>query len=310
VAAAQPIVENIQSIDERPSEVYTGGDQRCEDKQMNPYSVCVIGNSYAAAPYYAWKNRRPAVAPGVSLTFFAAQVEYLQHLTLAGTRLQPDDPELARRLCYTSGGKYAIEIGAYDAFILVGLRVRPDVGLLCESYGWTDHLKWGGVASLVSKTCFEAILAGSFTRSLAFHFLGLIRSVSAAPVLISPCPFPTDAPRPTDVFRNEARRAAIMQQAMETGSALAKDRGGEIVWQPEMTIASPGITKPKFAENGLQLQDQEPSKDGTHMNEKFGYLTLAALLARLDEISGGYVLAKYEQQAEQRTKFGKRISAS
>src|SRR5438045_737495 len=267
------------------------------DKLPQIYSICVIGNSHTAALYYAWKNCRPAVAPGVSLTFFAAQTSHLQYLTFTNTSLIPDEPELARRLSYTSGGRYCIEIGAYDAFILVGLGVRPDVSVLCEQYGWTDHLRWGGVATLVSKTCFDEILAASLTQNLAFHLLDTIRSASSAPVLISPVPFHVEQPQPTDGLKSEARRETIVRLVMEAGSTFARDRGGEILWQDEATIASPGVTKTKFSRNGLILQDKSPTDDGRHMNEKFGYIALMALLGRLDEISGGHVLARGDRAA-------------
>src|SRR5262249_13824276 len=153
-------------------------------RQMARYSICVIGNSHSAALIYAWKNRRPAVRRGVSLTFFAAQKQYLQYLSLADRRLVPDDPELATRLYHTSGGAHWIYIPRYDPFVLAGLHVRPDVSVLCEQYGCTDHLKWGDVATLVSKSCFETILEASITNNLAFHLVDVIRSVTPAPILI------------------------------------------------------------------------------------------------------------------------------
>src|ERR1700748_2002214 len=94
------------------------------------YSICVIGNSHTAAFKQAWDNRAPAVADGVSLTFFAARSQYLDTLVYEPGAFVSRDPELSERLRLTSGGKDRIDLADYDAFVLIGMGYRFTINQL------------------------------------------------------------------------------------------------------------------------------------------------------------------------------------
>jgi hypothetical protein len=263
---------------------------------MSAYAVCVLGNSHTAALQRAWRNRLAAAVPNVTLTFFAARSQKLRHVALKEGTLVPDDDDLAESLAMTSGGLSQVELGRYDAFLMAGLGARITLTSLCTEHGTVDHLQWGAVEHLVSRTCFRAMLAAGLTDNLAFWLLDRIReSGSAAPVLICPTPFYSDIELERPMLRKHPRLsdAAFRARVIDEGKAIAFEEaarhGGEIVWQDDSTIGSPGYTKRAFTHNALRL-GKEASDDGKHMNEDYGGIVLTKAFERLDQLSGGRVL--------------------
>ncbi len=259
---------------------------------MSAYRVCVLGNSHSAALHMAWTNRLAGTMPGVALSFFAAKSQLLRNLSLEDGKLLPRDADLADALVLSSGGLSHVEIGRYDAFLLAGLGVRITLTALCQEHGTVAHRKWGEVETLVSEACFAAMLEAGLADNPAFWLLDRIRETgSTAPVLICPTPFYSDVELDRRFMRRHARlgdpafRAMVIEQGRALATALAARRGGEMLWQDESTIASPGYTKREFARAALRL-GKEASEDGKHMNEDFGAIVLANALTRLGGLGG------------------------
>lgn len=267
---------------------------------MNGYSLCIIGNSHTAAIKQAWTNRAPAVAPDFSLTFFAARAPQFKALDCRQSALVPSDGEFEDRLRMTSGGKDRIEIDRYDAFVLIGLGFRINMITLCGECGVVEHLQWGPVERLLSHACFASVIETALMDSVAIGLLDKIRAVSNRPVLICPSPFRSEKELRESPHRVRPRLSdaefyrPIVAQTKAIAERIAAERGGEMVWQDDATIATPGFTKAEFAAGALRLQTpagRTPGDDGQHMNEDFGALMLSAILARLNALSGGRVLA-------------------
>lgn len=263
---------------------------------MSAYAVCVLGNSHSAALNMAWKNRLAPTMPNISTTFFAAKSQMLRHLVSKDGTLIAGDDGLAESFAGTSGGLSRVEIARYDAFVLAGLGVRIALSSLCQEHGTVDHLKWGAVENLVSVSCFRAMLAAGLSDNLAFWLLDRIReSGSAAPVLICPTPLYSDVELERPFLRKHPHlsdrkfRASVMAEGKAIALELAARHGGEMVWQDDATIASPGYTKREYTRAALKLV-KEPIDDGKHMNEDYGAIVLTNALRRLDELSGGRVL--------------------
>lgn len=264
---------------------------------MSVYNVCVLGNSHSAALNMAWKNRLAPAMPHVAVTFFAAKSQMLRHLVAKdGMLLSDGDDALAQSFAGTSGGPSEVEIARYDAFVLSGLGVRIALSSLCQEHGTLGHRAWGAVENLVSAACFRAMLAAGLSDNLAFWLLDRIREAgSAAPVLICPTPLYSDVELERPFMRKHPRlldrdfRASVMTEGKAIAIALASRHGGEMVWQDDVTVASPGYTKREYTREALKLV-KEPINDGKHMNEDFGEIVLTNALRRLDELSGDRVL--------------------
>ena len=272
---------------------------------VTPYSVCVIGNSHTAAFAQAWKSHLEPELPGVSLTFFAANLQKLVHLVYEDGAFTTHDKELAEGLAMTSGGLTRAEIAAYDAFLLVGLGLRITVTSLCGQYGTVQHRAWGPVGTLVSNAVFAAMVEGALKEPQPFWILEKIRAAGTQPVLLCATPFRSDKEvswsftRKNRRFADDTFRSKVIAQCQEIGSALAVRHGAEFVWQDESTISVPGFTKAEYAQGALRL-GKARLEDGLHMNEEFGRVMLMRALTRLDEVSGGRVFGKDEARALKR----------
>ncbi len=269
---------------------------------MTGFSVCVLGSSHTAALKQAWTNRPYATRDDFSMTFFAARSLMLGNLHCRDGVLIPTKPELREMIMYTSGGEDRIEIGKYDAFVLVALGFNIDATELGGG-GIVEHLKWGPVETLMSHSLFNAVTRASLETSLSMKLAETIRSISDRPILVCPRPFPSEAVLDGEPYRGDARfrDVAFLETIMMHGKSAAlevsRNRSCELIWQDDSTTRLPGFTKAEFGQAPLRLKSgggkQRLERTSTnHMNEDYGAGTLTAVLHRLDVLSRGRVLAK------------------
>lgn len=270
---------------------------------MTGYSVCIIGNSHVNAISQAWANRNPRVSDGVSLTFFAAATNQLQHLTLYRRMLATRDQELRDRFL-DSAGEQRIEIERFDAFVLVGMTFGIDVLKLCETMGILERAQPGRAEQAISRACLAAVIRGSFETSLALDVARMIRTVSKAPVLILAAPFRPEhcledpEYRDQPCLRDPDLLEGIVRQAKAAAAPAVKAVRCEALWQPESTVSLPGFTKYSLSRHSTAGGRKVIEQDRRHGNEEFGEIVLAAILRRLDELSHGRVLpAELERAA-------------
>jgi hypothetical protein len=266
-------------------------------------SLCIIGNSHTAAYVGAWKKKGvEQKTPNLAPTFFASNSNELENLVFADGVFFTADAKLAAQLELTSGGKQRIVVDDYDAFLLIGLGVRITVRTLLEGFGTVEQRSWAKSETLVSRACFEAMVAATLRETPAFRFLEQIRSCSSKPVLICPTPYRSDVEAEWSFLRKSHRRFAdaeyrrkLLAQVTEIGSAFARARGAEMLWQDESTVDSPGFTKAEFARGAVRLAEGQ-SEDGMHMNEDYGRIMLERAIARLDAMCGGKILGDDAQR--------------
>ena len=267
---------------------------------MTAYSVCVLGSSHTAALKQAWTNRPQATRDGFAMTFFAARGLQLNHLVCRDGVLVPKKPELRETIMYTSGGEDRVEIGKYDAFVLVALGFNIDVTELGSQGGIVEHLKWGPVEPLLSHSLFEEVTRTALEASLAMKMAKTIRAFSDRPILVCPRPFPSETVLGDEPHSGDAKLhdAAFLETILTLGKSaaveVAKKHGCEVIWQDESTTRLPGFTRAEFSQSPSLLfrgQGGRRSDPGGHMNEDYGAGVLTAALHRLDETSGGRVLA-------------------
>lgn len=270
---------------------------------MSALSLCIIGNSHTAAYAGAWKKKGvEQKTPNLAPTFFASNSSELENLTFADGVFSTTDAKLAAQLELTSGGKQRIVVDDYDAFLLIGLGVRITVRTLMEGFGTVEQRGWAKSDTLISRCCFEAMVAATLRETPALRFLEQIRSCSGKPVLICPTPYRSDVEAEWSFLRKSHRRFAdaeyrrkLLAQVTEIGSAFVRARGAEILWQDESTIDNPGFTKAEFARGAVRLAEGQ-SDDGMHMNEDYGRIMLERAIARLDEMCGGRLFGSEEQR--------------
>lgn len=285
------------------------------------YSVCLIGNSHLAAIAQAWRKDRAGAREDVSLVFFGSAAGSVRHLELRDGTLAPRDEEALESFRRSSGGKSAVAIAEYDAFVLYGLgfNISRLLSVLAD-YGTAEDLKWGPVKHIVSDDCLEMMIRHTVAQSAGLMALEQIRTVSQAPVILCPMPFRSETwfhesglaadPR----LSNREFLDRLTRRFMAVSIELCAARGGELVWQDRSTWAMPGFTKAQFSVGGHSWKrtaaaEDEPDAasgspgvpgskgrrrsglaDNKHMNDSYGAIMLKQILAGLDALSRGRVL--------------------
>ncbi|HWA91339.1 MAG TPA: hypothetical protein VG889_14985 [Rhizomicrobium sp.] len=265
-----------------------------------PYSVCLIGNSHVAALKMAWSKRAPKLADGFSLRFFSAQNYMMAHIALKGRMLVPGRADLAEKLRFTSDGLDRIELDDYDAFVIVGSGFGIDVPKLRGVGGAPSHLGFARIDNLVSEACFDAVLEATFAGTHAISLIDMIRQVTQAPIVLVGAPFMSERLLEDDEIKDDLHmkdRAALgpyIARARAIAERVAAARGADVIWQDESTVAMPGFTRHTFNRGAVRFNLRDgamPEFDDKHGNEDYGHLVMTKVVARLDELSGGRVLA-------------------
>jgi len=262
------------------------------------FSLCVLGNSHTAAIKHAWERQPPRVADGFEMQFFAAAQKQLDKLAFKDGQFEAGSEQLRRKFFQTSSSHAPVDIAAYDGFLLVGLGFDIDVTNWGGSVSTPEEARWEEVRELVSDACFREIARYRLLGTLAVRFARDIRRASRAPMLLAAVPFPSELAMNT-------KRAQKLPQLREDGYlgpfiARCKDAAEElmaemdcgIVWQDASTLARPGFTRKEFNVNGAVFSERGDDPDDLeHMNADFGLLTLNNVLARLEALAPGRILA-------------------
>lgn len=233
--------------------------------------ICIIGNSHVGAIKRAWecffdeKSKK-----SITITFFAARQNLLQHLDYNRGRLRPTKKVVEECLSFTSGGKRFIDLAAYDTFLLYGLGTRP--------YFINDLF--------YSEALIEKSLSEYYSKSLAVKILKMIPADSAKQIYIGHNPMVAEKQKP----QRNAYKPAI--EDYTRGISLANQNyfrplGSELLMQPSQTIAESGQhTKSVFSRGSQRLEvgdsidhQLHPENERSHMNDEFGKVWLDQFLS-------------------------------
>ncbi|HTT98314.1 MAG TPA: hypothetical protein VMF58_09710 [Rhizomicrobium sp.] len=263
-------------------------------------SLCLIGNSHIAAIKQAWTNRKPAVADGVSLSFFSASVRLLENFELEGDVLIPKDHELLEKIRYTSDGIERIELSRYDAFLLFGMGFGFDVPNYCDGLDLATGSRDVPEGMLVSRPVFTATVEAKFEECYAVTLIDTIKSVTAKPMLLCGAPFLSERVLEDEEdlaaqarYRDMAFLQSVMTLARQAGENIAARHRCELLWQADSTVGLPGFTRKEFGINPVRFTmkgGKPPPVDRRHGNEEYGLIMLTAALQRMNEMTGGRLL--------------------
>ena len=229
--------------------------------------ICVLGNSHAGCINLGWQ-RCKSRSPEINLTFFASPggLGGLNALSLEGTTLQPKSDPLRESLRFTSGGLTAVDLLAFDAFLLIGLGFSiPDIGI--------------GLSESVVK----ATLADSYLCSNSFRLASYIRGVTRVPVFVFHTPQP--AFRPSSA-RDEGLLAydSVFKQLVSDPLNMSLS----FLQQPHETFADTWFTQRHLSVGSRKLnigdadsQVEHDEKDSIHMNADFGEIVIKHFLTQL-----------------------------
>jgi len=248
------------------------------------FSLCVIGNSHAAAVWQAWKSGAVAAKPGFSMTVFASQGNSVD-LVHRGGSLVPASQAVSEMFAFTSGGKDRIEIDKYDAFLLVGLSWGINLERVFARCSVVEHLAHKPAETVVSHACLVEIIRALNRNAAALQIARQIRADSTVPILIYPTPFRPETTRSEQddpCLSDRALLDNIMPRSVAALSQLASEHGCEVFWQHPETVALPGLTKAKFAKGAVNLR-QSAEKLDRHVNPDFAVFSLREILQRLGQ---------------------------
>ncbi len=260
------------------------------------FSLCVVGNSHVAAFKLAWDQRRPRLRDGVEATFFSAPNRLMKDMKREGKSLVAYRDELVEKLRYTSGGLDRIDIDRYDAFLVVGAGFGVDVPRLIQECGVTVPWRFEGAHPLCSHRLLETLIDTYLEDSMAVRLIGHIQRFSNAPILIAGAPFVSERVAEDEAqpwLRDGEFVEAFVGCARRAAEAVAARHKTEIVWQRPETVVRPGFMDVTFnnAPVRFQMRSKGPPFDAKHGNLDYGAMMLADTLTRLDQLTGGRLLA-------------------
>lgn len=264
-------------------------------------NVCCIGSSHIGSLKWGWS----AIAPrwsGMNMTFFGApdlrpDEESLKHLTLQGRRIVPTDEAVRKYYQLTSGGLDAIELDAYDGFILQG-----GIGLIkpldLYTFFRTDEQTHADTHALVSAECLVESFAELFRSTFAYRLSTAMHHLTRKPVFLVTEPRPSQGLLTSEGSGVEKWDFYIklISQLHSNGDHVPlaryyraalqaiRQKGVELVDGPEELIVDELFTPHAFCKESLWLQNNRyepsPRDDFFHMNGVHGVGVLEEILMR------------------------------
>lgn len=246
-------------------------------------SICLIGNSHLAALKYGTKLLEPSNS--YSLDFFGAAGPAFRSASLIDGWLVPDSEMMRQRFRVTAAGRDRIEVGAYDAFVVVGFAGIDGIMRVCHEFATAQMALHKG-KTLVSSALFAAIAEGQIRQQPGIELAFQLREATTAPIFVLRKPRPAIGVKFVKArlrrMSEEGDGKIILPVYRKVGARLASD-GLIVIDQPVQTIVDDVFTDELYSIGSKKLASgQEHGEiDHGHMNAEFGALLLEALLAEL-----------------------------
>lgn len=252
----------------------------------------MIGNSHVAAMRFAWDEIADR-HPGVEVDIFAQHALNLASAgLLEGGRLSPGEKPFWQFSRGTEAtNSRSINLGHYDAFVLVGLAFGPITVFRTyrryHFFGLQAKRAQGLPRARFKQAVWQAVEEGA-----ALHIARLIRRHTDKPVIVLETPLPSekgydDSEKGSMLPWREAAANGDSGPLMELYREICADMEAEgivIVPQAPETLASPISTFQRFADNAPRTRgaaDVRPEDDYQHMNTPYGEVMWSEALARL-----------------------------
>lgn len=251
--------------------------------------ICVLGNSHLAAFKLGWEQIAHGY-PGVTADFFGMGRDTFKHTKLENGEIVASKPELVEKMKLFSGGKSAIPVAEYDAFVVVGLvagmirllRYLPGHGIAGEMEDRPQIVSY----EMVQDTWDEYVATTPMP-----HLIDMLREVSDAPIVHFMRPMRSSA-----ILDDDSARARFFQTMIESGDMpYAHDLLARVmephlkgrmvnVPQPVETTVGMALTDKAFSIGSTTLRDedlQHDDDDVSHMNADYGAICMAQALDTL-----------------------------
>lgn len=230
--------------------------------------------------------------PGIRLTFFGSHGYMLTELVLRDGRLEPKEDALRDIFEWTSGGKPAIHLDDYDAFVVHGLISLPRILRhlwFNQAFRHDPVAGWGPAFGQLARFDIPALVADT----PAVRFLRRAFGDAGKPCLLSPMPGLSEACLDqVDSHSGAPWRVLLGDDGMPVPPvARALER-----WQDSLVMlgALPQppetVTRGIFTKNGFSIGSIELSptmdvahgeEDFSHMNAAYGETVLPAVIERV-----------------------------
>ncbi len=239
---------------------------------MTAVRIGIIGNSHIVALKNGWALAQ-SDASGYDPVYFATPGDMFQDFHAEGANLVPNASSRAEQfIARSSDGATKIETEKFNAFVLVGLHLNMlPVVKLYETHRLPQHAERRHF--VISRAALERATLGILQRTSAFHILGLLRTTTRAPILLTPEPLPS-----ISFLRLRNRDwdgqylSTLYEIYCDTVEQIASTFGATLCLQPEATICAPCCTYDRYTVNSMHLLSGKPhrSDEGLHMNAAFG----------------------------------------
>jgi hypothetical protein len=249
--------------------------------------VLVLGNSHLAAFKAGWEEHEELTGE-LDATFIGARANWFNALELDGTVLKVESPQI-RELAQSSDREAGdIDIEDWDAFVLVGMYLRPRFLMqMYLTHRLPQHHEPG--KQVISEAAFEAAVAEGMRDASGYRTAVMLREVSQAPICVVTEPFPsikiTRHPAAASRYGMDSPHMEFLYDAYRRHlDGLFEDLDVDVITQPRKTIARGGMfTRPRFGKGSLQgfRGDQHRTIEFFHMNPEYGALTVQECAPRL-----------------------------
>lgn len=257
--------------------------------------ICMIGNSHVAAMRLAW-DKVAAEYPMVEALIYGAHARNLVTVQAdAHKELQFDGPPLwSFRAGNDPGRARSIPLGDSDAIVIVGCDFGPSCVFRTYKRYHFAGLN-GRRKQALTRDYFKRAVTAAVDESAAGVLAKAIKAAIGTPVMLVPAPLPAESGfTDFDKTKMEPYRAAqdagdgpkLMEVYGEVCDEL-RNRGLQVMRQPEVTTASPLSSLQRYSDNSVRLRADDdalhPENDYFHMNEEYGSLVWADIIGTLRE---------------------------
>lgn len=247
--------------------------------------ICVLGNSHVAALKDGWSGAAP-----VQADFFGCLKEGMASFGELDGKLGPLDPEAAAFFKNIATTGDFVDPGAYDAFVLTGMKFFPNS--LFRNYAdfATPSTHNHVVArNFVSDATLVDAVWGELNGGMMLHAARVLRAKTDAPIFIVWQSFLSEVLMEIE-WRAELyapivanKDGPFVQAIMAAVDARLQAEGFEVLNQPHETIEAGVMTKREYSEGSKQFREgggqEHRALDVFHMNEAFGALCWQTWLA-------------------------------
>jgi hypothetical protein len=254
--------------------------------------LCIIGNSHIAALKNALDGAETKPAASVETVFFGSHSNSLRQVRAADGKFVTDDAAVRRALAMTTGrADPELAVADFDCFVLHAL-FNPN-WMPLHTLWLSQHCL--ATDAVVSSGLVAAFVAENYRNSLLAHMLGVIRSMTDVPIVVSLQPYLSDAIRNDPVqgvpyvgmeSLADYRGPTFADALAAVIKADAEKQSYVFLPQPAETVVDRFFTAHEYCAGSVRLSAamdiEHPADDFAHMNRQYGALVMRDIYQRIN----------------------------